>query len=357
MIAVLLSGILAMVLSLFGTGLAIRLFTSWGLGQEIRDDGPGTHLKKRGTPSMGGIVFILAAVVAYFAGTLFAGYTPSTSGYLLVLLFLGMGAVGFLDDFIKVYKKRSLGLRARAKLVGQTTVALVFGILALTIRDGNGATAASESFSFVRDIGPHLGWILTLALIALLINGTSNATNLTDGLDGLLAGSATMVFGAYTVIAIWQSNHLCTAGSVPGCYDVAAPLDLAVFAAAVAGGCFGYLWWNASPARIFMGDTGSLALGAAMAGLAVLSRTELLLVVLGALFVAVTLSVMIQVTWFKASRRLTGTGRRLFKMTPLHHHFELAGWAQDTVVIRLWILNGISVAAGVALFYGEWLTH
>ena len=199
--------------------------------------------------------------------------------------------------------------------------------------------------------------MIVMALIWFMVNGTSNATNLIDGLDGLLTGSATMVFAAYTIIGIWQNNHLCgSVGTNDGlCYQVASPLDLATVAAALTGACFGFLWWNASPAQIIMGDTGSLALGAAMAGFALLTRTELLLVVLGGLYVAVTGSVMLQVSWFKLTRRTTGVGKRIFRMAPLQHHFELLGWAQVTVVIRFWIITGVCVAAALGIFYSEWV--
>jgi len=273
---------------------------------------------------------------------------------------VGMSGVGFLDDFIKVRKQRSLGLRSKAKLVGQTVVSLSFGFLALhpALREGAEA-AVSQRLSLVRDFGPALPWVIVMALIWLMVNGTSNATNLVDGLDGLLTGSASMVFAAFTIIGIWQNNHSCgTANEASGlCYQVASPLDLATVAAALAGACFGFLWWNASPAKIIMGDTGSLALGAAMAGLALLTRTELLLIVLGGLYVAVTGSVMVQVCWFKLTRRTSGVGKRIFRMAPLQHHFELVGWEQVTVVIRFWIISGVCVVAALGIFYSDWVVR
>jgi phospho-N-acetylmuramoyl-pentapeptide-transferase len=261
--------------------------------------------------------------------------------------------LGFLDDFIKVRKQRSLGLRSKAKLLGQTAVSLTFGLLALqpALRDGT-AAAVSHRLSLVRDFGPALPWVIVMALVWFMVSGTSNATNLIDGLDGLLTGSASMVFAAYTIIGIWQNNHSCgSAGGANGlCYQVASPLDLATVAAALTGACFGFLWWNTSPAKIFMGDTGSLAIGGAIAGFAILSRTELLLGIIGGLFVLITLSVIIQVGYFKA----TG-GKRVFKMAPLQHHFELQGWAEVTVVVRFWILGGLFVAVGLGIFYAEWV--
>lgn len=356
--AILLSGTCALMLSLLMTRWAIPQFAHWGLGQLIRDDGPKTHHVKRGTPTMGGAVIVGSVVLGYGFAKLATWDLPSRPALLVLFLLVGMAGVGFLDDFIKVRKQRSLGLRSKAKLVGQTVVGLTFGLLALAPAPQDGAVApVSHRLSLVRDFGPELPWVVVLALIWLIVNGTSNATNLVDGLDGLLTGSATMVFAAYVVIGIWQNNHLCgSAGEANAlCYQVASPLDLATVAAALTGACFGFLWWNASPARIIMGDTGSLALGAAMAGLALVTRTELLLVVLGGLYVAVTGSVMLQVSWFKLTRRATGVGRRVFRMAPLQHHFELLGWAQVTVVVRFWIVAGVCVAAALGIFYGEWV--
>jgi len=356
--AILLSGTCALMVSLFITRWAIRQFASWGLGQLIRQDGPETHHVKRGTPTMGGAAIVVAVVIGYAFAHLLTWDRPSRSALLVLLLLVGMAGVGFLDDFIKVRKQRSLGLRSKAKLVGQTVVSLTFGFLALQPAPGDGAVAAvSHRLSLVRDVGPVLPWVVVMALIWFMVTGTSNATNLIDGLDGLLTGSAAMVYAAYTVIGIWQNNHSCASAIEASglCYQVASPLELAAVAAALTGACFGFLWWNASPAKIIMGDTGSLALGAAMAGLALLTRTELLLVVLGGLYVAVTGSVMIQVSWFKLTRRATGVGRRVFRMTPLHHHFELLGWEQVTVVIRFWIIAGVCVAAGLGIFYSDWL--
>jgi phospho-N-acetylmuramoyl-pentapeptide-transferase len=355
--AILLGGTCALMVSLLITRWAIARFASWGLGQLIREDGPKTHHVKRGTPTMGGAVIVVSVLIGYAFAKLLTWDLPSRSALLVLFVLVGMAGVGFLDDFIKVRKQRSLGLRSKAKLVGQTVVSLTFGFLALHPALQDGTAAVSHRLSFVRDFGPVLPWVIVMALIWFMVNGTSNATNLIDGLDGLLAGSATMVFAAYTIIGIWQNNHLC--GSATGadglCYQVASPLDLATVAAALTGACFGFLWWNASPAKIIMGDTGSLALGAAMAGLALLTRTELLLIVLGGLYVAVTGSVMLQVSWFKLTRRTTGVGKRIFRMAPLQHHFELLGWAQVTVVVRFWIIAGVCVAAALGIFYGDWV--
>ncbi len=355
--AILLSGTCALVVSLFLTRWAISQFATWGLGQLIREDGPRTHHTKRGTPTMGGAAIVASVLIAYAFAKLVTWDLPSRPALLVLFLLVGMAGVGFLDDYIKVRKQRSLGLRSKAKLLGQTVVSLTFGLLALhPLLQGDAGPAVSHRLSFVRDFGPALPWLIVVALIWLMVNGTSNATNLIDGLDGLLTGSATMVFAAFTVIGIWQNNHACgSAGAANGlCYEAASPLDLATVAAALTGACFGFLWWNASPARIIMGDTGSLALGAAMAGLALLTRTELLLIVLGGLYVIVTGSVMLQVSWFKLTRRTTGVGRRIFRMAPLQHHFELLGWEQVTVVTRFWIISGVSVAAALGIFYSDW---
>ena len=351
--AILLGGGLALLLSLIGTRFAISVFTKWGYGQEIRDDGPTTHHTKRGTPTMGGVVIILSTVIAYFAAKLITMSMPSASALLLLFLFVGMGLVGFVDDFIKISKQRSLGLRSKAKMIGQTVVGVVFGILAVSsaLKDDRGETPASLHISFIRDFDSFvLPTVVVVVLIWLIITATSNAVNLTDGLDGLATGACVMVFGAYTLVNIWQNNQSCRISPSGTCYEVRDPLDLAVIAAAITGACFGFLWWNAAPAAIFMGDTGSLALGAALAGFAILTRTEMLLIILGGLFLVETLSVMMQVGFFKLSK-----GRRIFRMAPLHHHFEMLGWEQVTVVIRFWIITGLAVAAGLGIFYAEWV--
>ena len=206
---------------------------------------------------------------------------------------------------------------------------------------------------------------LLIVWVLLLVAGTSNGVNLTDGLDGLATGAAMMVFGAYVFINIWQSGQNCSFNPGMKCYEVRDPLDLAVVAAALTGACFGFLWWNASPAQIILGDTGSLSLGGAMAGFAIMTRTELLLVIIGGLFVVITLSVMIQVSVFKFSRKSglfrtvfrVGPGHRVFRIAPLHHHFEQLGWEQVTVVIRFWIITGLFVATGLGVFYAEWVAR
>jgi phospho-N-acetylmuramoyl-pentapeptide-transferase len=363
--AILLGGGLALLFSLLGTRAAIPLFTQLGYGQEIRDDGPTSHHTKRGTPTMGGVVIIAATVLGYFLAELITRTEPTASALLLLFLFVGMGLVGFLDDFIKISKQRSLGLRSKAKMVGQTVIALVFGWLALShmLEDDRHVSPASDHLSFIRDSKFVLPTLIALLLFWVMVTGTSNAVNLTDGLDGLATGACAMVFGAYMLVNIWQNNQSCATHASARCYEVRDPLDLAVVAAALTGACFGFLWWNAHPAQIIMGDTGSLSLGGALAGLAIMTRTELLLVILGGLFLVITLSVMLQVGFFKASRRFSivrrlfrvGPGHRVFRMAPLQHHFELLGWEQVTVVIRFWIITGLCVAGGLGVFYAAWV--
>ena len=346
----------SLVLSLLGTPLFIKFLVSRGYGQFIRDDGPTSHHTKRGTPTMGGALIIGASLLAYGGAHLFTLTPPTVSGILVLFLMAGLGVVGFLDDYIKISKQRSLGLRTKEKLAGQTLVAVIFAVLALQFPNSRFRTPAVPFVSFVRDTnvnfafaGTLLGLILFVLWANLMIAGTSNGVNLTDGLDGLATGTSVMVFASYVLIAIWQFNQNCQSNPGANCYDVRDPHDLAVVAAALMGSCFGFLWWNASPAKIFMGDTGSLALGGAMAGLAITTRTELLIVILGGLFVIITLSVIIQVGWFKM------TGNRVFRMAPLQHHFELAGWDEITIVIRFWIIAGLFVALGLGVFYAEWV--
>ncbi len=359
--ALLLSGGLAVLCSLAGTRFAIAWFSRHGFGQPIRDDGPTTHHVKRGTPTMGGLVILLSSTAAYLVATLVSGGLPSASAWLLMLLFFGCGAVGFLDDFIKVYTQNNQGLSSRAKMAGQTVLALTFGVLATQFfADERGVRPASQYISTTHDWGIKLPLVVVLLVIWFIVTATSNGANLTDGADGLLAGASALIIGAYVMVSIWQNNQLCDS-SRPGvvqsqCYDVRDPLDLAVYAAAITAACVGFLWWNTKPAQIIMGDVGSLAIGGAVAGLAIMSRTELLMAIIAGLFVLETASVLLQMTYFKITRRLTGTGRRIFRIAPIHHHFEHLGWDEVTVVIRFWIVAGIGVAAGLGIFYASWLT-
>lgn len=357
--ALLLAGAASMAFTLFLTPIFIWLFRKWNWGQFIRDDGPESHHTKRGTPTMGGLVIILASVTGYFAGKLLNGETPSVSALLVILAMVGLGLVGFIDDFIKTQKQRSLGLGGWAKIAGQALVALAFAAFAFGYPNAQGVTPASTKVSVVRDTGFDLmifgtvvGSVLVVLWIFLLISATSNGVNIADGLDGLAIGASIMAIGAYAVIGFWQFNQLCGTAveNLTRCYEVRDPLDLAVIAAAITGAGIGFLWWNTSPAQIIMGDTGAMGLGGALAALAILSRTEILLVLIGGLFVIVTGSVILQRAYFKITK-----GKRIFLMSPLHHHFELKGWAEITVVVRFWIIAGLSVLAGIGLFYLEWI--
>ena len=345
MTTILLSGALSMVIAMLGTRPAITVLRKRELGQQVRSDGPQAHLAKSGTPTMGGLVIIVASVTGYALGHLFTADPMTASGVLVLLLMTGLGLVGFVDDFIKLFMRRSLGLRSGAKLLGQTAAGVIFAILALRFPDSYDLTPASLRLSFLSDFWVSIGPVLFVVWVIVMVIGTSNAVNLTDGLDGLASGPVIMVLAAYVIIGDWQYRNDCTITLSSGCYDVRDPLDAAVVAAAVAGACFGFLWWNAPPAKIFMGDTGSLALGGVLAGLAIVTRTELLLLVLGGLFVIITLSVVIQVGSYKLTRR------RVFRMAPLQHHFELAGWAETTIVVRFWLIAGMFVGLGLWIFY------
>ncbi|MBT0995831.1 phospho-N-acetylmuramoyl-pentapeptide-transferase [Cellulomonas sp. DKR-3] len=358
--AVLISGGVAMLVALLGTPLFIRYLVRKQYGQFVRQDGPTAHFTKRGTPTMGGVVILAATLLGWAAALLLTGTTPSVSAVLVLFLMTGLGLVGFLDDFIKISRQRSLGLKARWKIVGQGLVGVVFAVAALQFPNAQFRTPASTNISFIRDTnldlafaGATVGLILFVIWANFLITAWSNAVNLTDGLDGLATGVSLIVFGAYVVVCVWQFNQSCQilSSAGPRCYETRDPLALAVVAAAITGACFGFLWWNASPAKIFMGDTGSLALGGALAGLSILTRTEILAAIIGGLFVLEVLSDVIQIGFFKLTRR------RVFRMAPLHHHFELGDnrWGEVTIVIRFWIIAGLFVALGVGVFYAEWV--
>lgn len=366
MIALLVGGTVAIVFTLFSTPLFIRLFHRLGWGQFIRDDGPQSHHTKRGTPTMGGIIIIIGAVLGYVVGHL-VGEAPFTaSGLLVILMMVGLGAVGFIDDFTKTRHQRSLGLGGWAKIAGQAIVATIFAVLALGFPDPDTQlTPASTMISAVRDIpwlnlavfGTIGGGILVVIWVNLITISAANAVNVTDGLDGLATGASILALGSYVFIGFWQSNQWCFDSNLDPfvaykCYVVRDPFDLAIIAAAITASLIGFLWWNTSPAQIFMGDTGSLGLGGALAALAILTRTELLLILIGGLFLIVTGSVIVQRAYFKITR-----GKRIFLMSPLHHHFELKGWAEVTVVVRFWLIAGLFVAAAIGVFYTEWVSR
>ncbi len=334
----------ALVASLLGTPVAIRLFRRWGWGQHIREDGPQGHLEKMGTPTMGGVVIFIAMIAAYLAAK---ARTPFTTAGMAVLgVPIGLGIVGFIDDLIKVRHRRSLGLNKTTKVVGQALVAVVFALVVVNFSHTN------TDLSFIRDTDLKLG-IFFYLWVFVMVAASSNGVNLTDGLDGLASGSAALVLAAYVIIPFWQARHSCLPVPTTACYGVNAvvSLDVAIVAAAALGAVTGFLWWNAAPAKIFMGDTGSLAIGGLLAALAVITDTQLLLLILGGLYALETTSVIVQVATFRL------TGRRVFRMAPLHHHFELLGWPEFTVIVRFWILAGLAVAFGLGLFYADFLAR
>ncbi len=349
MISVLVAASVGLVVTLLGTPLAVRAFKAWGWGQRIREDGPHTHMEKMGTPTMGGIVMLSGLVLAYLVSRI-TTQRFTVTGLALVIAAVGFGIVGFLDDFTKVRRRRSLGLNKRQKFIGTALVSVGFAaIVVATSAD----TGTSTDLSFIRPSGIALGAFFYIWAF-LMLTGSSNGVNLTDGLDGLAAGSSILVCAAYVFIAFWQFRHTCeVVGGSAGCYDVNGVdmLDTAIVAAGMLGAAAGFLWWNAAPARIFMGDTGALALGGLFGALAIVTNTQLLLIVIGGLFVIETLSVIIQVISFR------GFGRRLFRMSPIHHHFELSGWPEFTVIVRFWIIAGLFSAVGIGLFYAEFVAR
>ena len=341
MIAVLIAGAVAMVLSLFGTRALISFFDSIGKGQPILgsdDHGPVHHMKKQGTATMGGIAIMVSAFVGWAVAHLRGGIALSDQAMIMWAICGILSVVGFLDDFLKVRHAQNRGIFWKKK--GWIT----FGITLLLLWLLSSTTGVVETISFTRATYP--GWDITgpifIVWTAIMVWSTTNAVNVTDGLDGLAAGSALFGFLAFTVIAYWAFRN-------PRIYDIVNPLDLAVLSAALAGACAGFLWWNAAPARIFMGDVGALGIGAALGLLAVATNTHFLLPLICGVNVMEAGSVAIQMVIFKAS----GRTRRFFRMTPIHHHFELIGWPETTVIIRFWIIGGICVAASLALFIGD----
>ncbi len=357
----------AFTVSLLGTPFAIKTFTKLRAAQPIRTDAPvgpvPPHEGKRGTPTMGGVVFIVSTVIAYVFGHVallslpdkqMAQITPTMTALVLLGLFVFCGAVGFIDDLLKVRKRNSGGLSKRGKLLGQLLVGSIFGVIALYYESTNGETVGSTRVSFIKDISwLDLGKVGAVILFVVIIIATSNAVNITDGLDGLATGTSVMVLSGFAFIGAWQYQHWCADWSYARngiyCYDVRDPLEIAMICAAAAGACVGFLWWNAAPARIFMGDTGALGLGGLIGGAALATRTELLLPIIGGLFVILMGSVILQMISYRT------TGKRIFLMSPLQHHFELKGWSEVNIVIRFWIIGGICVAMGLGIFYSDFL--
>lgn len=344
MISLLMSSMISFIIVIFLTPVAIGLLRRHNIGQFIQSDLEG-HMHKQGVPTMGGVVIVLGIAVGYLAShyTLVSftrGFGFSVSplddkAILALVAIFGMAIIGFLDDFAKYARKRNEGLSKRWKFLGQLVIAAGFAW-------GANAAGVSTELSFVRPLGFNLGPLLFFGLVLFMLIATANAVNLTDGLDGLVAGSSAIVFGAYVLIMYWQSRENAF-------YGIDGALDLAVLAAAALGGVLAFLWWNAHPAQIIMGDVGSHAIGGGIAAFALLSNTQLLLIILGGLYVIETVSVIMQVVSFR------GFGRRIFRMTPIHHHFELKGWPETTVIVRFWILSAIMAAIGVGIFYADWV--
>jgi phospho-N-acetylmuramoyl-pentapeptide-transferase len=354
-IPILVAAAVGLAVTLLGTPTAIRAFRVWGWGQRIREDGPHTHFEKVGTPTMGGIVMLVALVASYLATrfTLGAGVIVTPAGLSLLFAAIGFGAVGFVDDYLKVRRRRSLGLSKLQKFIGTALVSLLFGVVVAAFSNDTGT---ATSLSFLRPTALQLG-IFFYVWVFIVLTSSSHAVNLTDGLDGLAAGSSILVYAAYVFIAFWQFRHTCDVplpdAAQVACYrvDLNAAQDTAIVAAAMMGAAAGFLWWNAAPARIFMGDTGALALGGLFGALAVTTNTQLLLVILGGLYVIETMSVIVQVISFR------GFHRRVFRMSPVHHHFELAGWPEFTVIVRFWIIAGLCVAVGLGVFYADFIAR
>ncbi|HQT99044.1 MAG TPA: phospho-N-acetylmuramoyl-pentapeptide-transferase [Acidimicrobiales bacterium] len=337
MLSLMEAGGVGFLVALLATPVWIRFLLRRSYGQQIREDGPA-HQHKVGTPTMGGVIIMLAALIGYLMGHLGTSITITRAGVLAISVTLASGLLGLVDDLLAIRNARNLGLNKRGKFAGQFVIAATFAVLSILW------VHTSTDLSFTRLTLP--GWNLTatgwIILAIFVIIATSNAVNLTDGLDGLAAGSATFCFGVLSIIGYWQFRHFSI-------YQLHAALDLGLVAVALVGACLGFLWWNAAPAKIIMGDTGSLAIGTALGAICLLMNLDLLLVIIGGLFVAETASVILQVLSFRLF------GRRIFRMAPFHHHFELLGWPETTIIIRLWILAGLLAALGLGLFYGDFL--
>lgn len=349
MIRLLLAAAISFAVSAFLTRVLIDVLTRSRIGQPIREDGPEGHMIKAGTPTMGGLAIVAGAFGGYGLSDVLTDLSGSfestiTRTGLLVMAAIGAaGLVGFFDDWIKVSRERNLGLNARLKTAGLLIVAVLFAVLTVRL------TSVHTELSFVRFSAPGIslgaiGWSIWAVI---LIYATSNSVNLTDGLDGLAAGSGIFTYAAYTLIGFWIFRQ---ASDPVDIYEVPHALDIAVVAVAMLAACAGFLWFNAAPAEIFMGDTGSLAIGTGLAALALVTNTHLLLPIIGGVYVLEASSVMLQVGFFKA----TG-GKRIFRMAPIHHHFELLGWKETKVIIRFWMIAGGLTVIGLGLFYADWV--
>lgn len=334
----------AFALTVVGTRILINLLTRQKIGQPIRSDGPQGHMIKAGTPTMGGLTFVAGAAGGYVLSDFLFDGTYTRSGLLVMAAICAAAVVGFADDWIKVSRERSLGLNKRMKMAGLLLVAGGFAVGTLWLT----SVPTSVALTGGRSAGVGIGSVAWVVWAVLVIIGSSNAVNLTDGLDGLAAGSGIFSFSAYGLIGFWMFRQLGTTQDV---YQLHHALDLAVVAVAMVGALVGFLWFNAAPAEIFMGDTGSLAIGTGLAAIALVTNTALLLPVIGGVYVVETLSVMLQVAYFKATE-----GKRLFRMAPIHHHFELLGWAETKVIIRFWLIGGALTAVGLGIFYANWIS-
>lgn len=343
MLSIMEAGAAALFVAIVFTPALIRWLRSRDFGQRIREDGPASHVVKAGTPTMGGVLIIFAAIVGYLIGHVGGFRTFTRSGVLVLALVVAIGFLGFVDDLIGVRNKRNLGLNKRGKFLCQVLIAVGFALAAWKW------AGATTTLSFTRyDLpGWHMGGPLWVAFAAFVVVATSNAVNLTDGLDGLAAGSSTFCFSVIAVIGYWEFRK--PTFYVPIGHTSKTELDLALVAVGLVGGCLGFLWWNAAPAKIIMGDTGAMSIGAGLAALCLLMNLDLLLVVIGGLYVIETLSVIAQVISFRVFHR------RVLRMAPLHHHFELLGWPETTVLIRFWILAGLFAALGMGVFYGDFV--
>jgi phospho-N-acetylmuramoyl-pentapeptide-transferase len=340
-LGLLVSGSIALWVAILSTPVLIRYFRNRQLGQHIREDGPATHVAKAGTPTMGGIAIVGSVVAGYAIGHIGTEISFSRTGYLAVGVVVAFGLIGYLDDYIKVHHRRSLGLNKRGKAAAQLVCALAFALLAVYWAH----ISTQLSFTRIDVLGINLGQAGWVVFAVLVMVGSSNAVNITDGVDGLAAGSGTFCFAVLSIMGYWIFRHFSIYHVLP-----ASAIDLALVSVALAGACIGFLWWNAAPAKIIMGDTGSLAIGAGLAAICLLLDLDLLLLVIGGLFVMETLSVILQVISFRVFHR------RIFRMAPIHHHFELGGWPEVTVIVRFWILGGLFCALGLGIFYGDYLT-
>jgi phospho-N-acetylmuramoyl-pentapeptide-transferase len=338
-VALLIAACLAGAIAIFGTKVLMDLLIARKVGQPIHEDVPEGHTIKAGTPTMGGVAIVGAAVAGYVGAHVRGNVLFTRTGLLVMGGIVGAGLVGLVDDLIKVSNERNAGLSKRAKTLGLLVVALSFAVASVLWTD----VETTLSFTRWNSPGWELGNVGWCAWAVLLIYATTNGVNFTDGLDGLAAGSAILAFSCLMAIGFWAFRHFEQ-------YQINHALDIAVAAAAMVGACAGFLWWNAAPARIFMGDTGALAIGAGVSMLVLTLNVQLLLPIVGALYVMEVVSVVVQVTSFRLFKR------RVFRMAPIHHHFELGGWPETTVIVRFWLIAGISAAVGLGLFYADFIS-